>query len=128
VKSALSASRSGSIKPVVTHVPVEQSDIAGWTKVHVRQPVGEHSTQVVSAGAVAVNNDGEDAARKVARIAPASSSRFAHTASLPWVLLRSGLPPSAQTIWSIISLRAAGAWYQWTGQMIMIPCAATHIG
>jgi hypothetical protein len=49
-------------------------------------------------------------------------------ASLPCVVVGSGLPPSAQTSRSIISFKGEVTWYQFTGVTIMMPCAATHIG
>ena len=66
--------------------------------------------------------DGADRASRRARAA------WRAAGSLPPVEVGSGLPPSAQTRRSIISLSEDGAWYQLTGQTIMMPCAAAHIG
>ena len=59
---------------------------------------------------------------------PSSSIFLARWASLPCVEVGSGLPPSAQTRRSIISFSDDEACYQLTGQTIMMPCAAAHIG
>ena len=62
---------AGGIGLVIAHILVEQGDVARGTKMHVREPVGQHAMQVLSPGAVAMNNDGEAAVREVAGIVPA---------------------------------------------------------
>ena len=94
-----------------------------------RSQSDERAAHVLGPLHVAVHDDREEPPCEVPRIGPApSSSAFAFAASLPWVEVGSGLPPSAQTRRSIISFSGEEAWYQFTGVTIMTPCAATHIG
>jgi hypothetical protein len=57
-----------------------------------------------------VDHDREEPVLEVAGVVPAwSSSDLASVASLPWVEVGSGLPPSAQTSRSIMALRGVVA-------------------
>ena len=76
-----------------------------------------------------MHDDREQPPGEVARIIPAVElDLLGLFASLPCVRVGSGLPPSAQTSRSIINFSGEVTWYQFTGVMIMMPCAATHIG
>src|SRR4029079_3331104 len=58
----------------------------------------------------------------------ANSRLLALTGSLPPVDVGSGLPPSAQTRRSIISLSEEGAWDRLPGHEDATPCRAAHFG
>ncbi len=97
-----------------------------WNHLHVCEPVGQHAAQIFRPRGVAVRDDRERASGEMLGIAPAFELQLLWPAAdfLPFVVVGSGLPPSAHTSRSIMSFRLAGAWYQCTGQRIITPCAA----
>src|SRR5215831_5937173 len=117
------------IRPHVSYIRAKLGEMARFDQMHVGQPTGQILAQCTDASRITVYDDGEHTPGQVPRIVQPSSSRaLARSASFPPVELGSGLPPSAQTNRSIISLSEDGAWYQLTGHTIIIPCAAAHIG
>ena len=113
------------IRLVVADVAVERAARSPASiEAHPVEPVGQRAAHGLDAGDVAVDEHAVHAAGEVLRVVPAaSSSALAFAGPCPGSV-GSGLPPSAHTRRSIMSLSGLGAWYQYTGVTMMTPCAA----
>ena len=84
-------------------VEVDLGPLAGLNHADVGELVAEDAPQVLGAGNVAVHDDREQPPRQVARIIPASQFKGLGLSGFLPVVVKSGLPPSAQTRRSIIA-------------------------
>src|SRR5688572_12773995 len=101
------------VRLVIPDVAIDRRRVAGLHQVHVVHPVHQRPSQGLRADGVPVHDDGEAPSGQMTRVVPSRElERLGLRRSLPAVLVGSGLPPSAQTSRSIISLSTLGAWYQ----------------
>ena len=116
---------AGRVRLVVADEAVEAGLVAGIDQAHPVEPVGERAARALDAGDVAVHDQAVDAACRGASDSPSPSARAPWPSPGPCraVEVGSGLPPSAQTSRSIISLSALEVLYQCVGVTMTIAWA-----